>query len=78
VFITEYGFDSTDMEGTACIEWRHTPYIRRSYSSISEMLSKSPKPAFLKFFQVGTAFISQNVLRTTLFLSPLKASLSFS
>jgi hypothetical protein len=28
-------------------------------------------------FQVGTTFISQNVLRTTLLLSPLKANLSF-
>jgi hypothetical protein len=29
------------------------------------------------FFKVGTTFISQNVLRTTLLLSPLKANLSF-
>jgi hypothetical protein len=45
------------------------------------------KAAFLKIFQVGTTFISQNVLRTTfishsvlrttLLLSPLKANLSF-
>jgi hypothetical protein len=27
---------------------------------------------FSNFFQVGTTFISQNVLRTTLLLSPLK------
>jgi hypothetical protein len=33
--------------------------------------------AFLKLLQVGTTFISQNVLRTTLLLSPLKAYLSF-
>jgi hypothetical protein len=32
---------------------------------------------FSNFFQVGTTFISQNVLRTTLLLSPLKANLSF-
>jgi hypothetical protein len=32
---------------------------------------------FPNFFQVGTTFISQNVLRTTPFLSPLKANLSF-
>jgi hypothetical protein len=30
---------------------------------------------FSNFFQVGTTFISQNVLRTTLLLSPLKAKL---
>jgi hypothetical protein len=29
---------------------------------------------FSNFFQVGTTFISQNVLRTTLLLSPLKAN----
>jgi hypothetical protein len=29
---------------------------------------------FPNFFQVGTTFISQNVLRTTLLLSPLKAN----
>jgi hypothetical protein len=34
------------------------------------------RPAFLKLFQVGTTFISQNVLQTTLLLSPLKANLS--
>ena len=28
----------------------------------------TPRPAFLKLFQVGTTFISQNVLRTTLLL----------
>jgi hypothetical protein len=34
---------------------------------------------FSNFFQVGTTFISENVLRTTLILSPLKAnSLRFS
>jgi hypothetical protein len=32
---------------------------------------------FSNFFQVGTTFISQNVLLTALLLSPLKASLSF-
>jgi hypothetical protein len=32
---------------------------------------------FSNFFQLGTTFISQNVLRTTLLLSPLKANLSF-
>jgi hypothetical protein len=32
---------------------------------------------FSNFFQVGTTFISQNVLRTTLLLSPMKANLSF-
>jgi hypothetical protein len=31
---------------------------------------------FSNFFQVGTTFISQSVLRTTLPLSPLKANLS--
>jgi hypothetical protein len=30
--------------------------------------------AFPKLFQVGTTFISQNVLQTTLLLSPLKAN----
>jgi hypothetical protein len=34
------------------------------------------RPAFLKLFQVGTTFISQNVLRTALLLSPLKENLS--
>jgi hypothetical protein len=29
---------------------------------------------FSNFFQVGTTFISKNVLRTTLLLSPLKAN----
>jgi hypothetical protein len=29
---------------------------------------------FPNFFQVGTTFISQNVLRTTLLLSPLKTN----
>jgi hypothetical protein len=29
---------------------------------------------FTNFFQVGTTFISHNVLRTTLLLSPLKAN----
>jgi hypothetical protein len=29
---------------------------------------------FSNFFQVGTTFISQDVLRTTLLLSPLKAN----
>jgi hypothetical protein len=32
---------------------------------------------FSNFFQVGNTFISQNVLRTTQLLSPLKANLSF-
>jgi hypothetical protein len=32
---------------------------------------------FSNFFQVGTTFISQNVLQTNLLLSPLKANLSF-
>jgi hypothetical protein len=32
---------------------------------------------FSNFFQVGTTFISHNVLWTTLLLSPLKANLSF-
>jgi hypothetical protein len=32
---------------------------------------------FSNFFQVRTTFISQNVLRTTLLLPPLKANLSF-
>jgi hypothetical protein len=32
---------------------------------------------FSIFFQAGTTFISQNVLRTTPLLSPLKANLSF-
>jgi hypothetical protein len=32
---------------------------------------------FSNIFQVRTTFISQNVLRTTLLLSPLKANLSF-
>jgi hypothetical protein len=35
------------------------------------------KQRFSNFFQVGTTFISQNVQRTTLLLSPLKANLSF-
>jgi hypothetical protein len=32
---------------------------------------------FSNFFQVGTTFISQNVLRTTILLSHLKANLLF-
>jgi hypothetical protein len=35
---------------------------------------KSSRAAFLKLFQVGTTFISQDVLRTTLLLSPFKAN----
>jgi hypothetical protein len=30
---------------------------------------------FSNFFQAGTTFISQNILRTTLLLSPLEANL---
>jgi hypothetical protein len=38
--------------------------------------NQPPMSAFLKLFQVGTTFISQNVLRTALLLSALKANLS--
>jgi len=41
-------------------------------------VKQSYTAAFLKLFsKLGTTFISQNVLRTTLLLSPLKANLSF-
>jgi phage antirepressor YoqD-like protein len=38
---------------------------------------KHVEQRFSNFFQVGTTFISQNVLRTTLLLTPLKENLSF-
>jgi hypothetical protein len=49
-----------------------------NYSQSCVTLRKKPTVIlaqhFPNFFQVGTTFISQNVLRTTLLLSPLKAN----
>jgi hypothetical protein len=54
--------------------------IVSSYSKIILYKWLVPYPLgqrFSNFFQVWTTFISQNVLWTTLLLSPLKANLSF-
>ena len=41
VFITECEFDKT--ENKDCLELQHVKCMRRSYTSISEMVSKSSK-----------------------------------
>jgi hypothetical protein len=54
--------------------------FRKTWISVSQLVTEPRdvvKQRFSNFFQVGTTFISQNVLRTTLLLSPLKANLSF-
>jgi hypothetical protein len=51
------------------------PYALLSLGTNSDYITLEQR--FSNFFQVGTTFISQNVLRTTLLLSPLKANLSF-
>jgi hypothetical protein len=51
--------------------------VNCSYSTPDDGYGKYPKHVeqrFPNFFQVGTTFISQNVLRTTLLLSSLKAN----
>jgi hypothetical protein len=51
--------------------------VNHSHSSSSkgkESSAISLRQRFSNFFQVGTTFISQNVLRTTLLLSHLKAN----
>jgi hypothetical protein len=45
-------------------------------SSVGTVTRHRLHQRFPNFFQVGTTFISQNVLRTTLFLPPLKANCS--
>jgi hypothetical protein len=49
-----------------------TASICRIGASVQPRVSVDQR--FANFFQVGTTFISQNVLRTTLLLSPLKAN----
>jgi len=46
-FFTDCEFENTDMEGTHSIA-RGGGCIRLSYTSISEMVSKSSLPTFLK------------------------------
>jgi hypothetical protein len=69
------------------VQWDWNSGIRCSSGEISGATVHAINQRFSNFFQVGTTFISQNVLRTTfisqnvlrttLLLSPLKANLSF-
>jgi hypothetical protein len=52
-------------------------YIRIHRAAVCFIKGDRLRQRFSNFFQVGTTFISQNVLWSTLLLSPLKANLSF-
>jgi hypothetical protein len=59
-----------------CVKLLSTIFLDKDQTSLD---SYPVKQRFSNFFQVGTTFISQNVLRTTLLFSPLKANcLTFS
>jgi hypothetical protein len=69
------------LKGHAVAQWlRHCATNRKVTGSIPDGVTGfliDIIQRFSNFFQVGTTFISQNVLQTTLLLSPLKANLSF-
>jgi hypothetical protein len=54
---------------------RGLPWPEKKIEKIEEMNGSYQR--FSNFFQVGATFISQNVLRTALLLSPLEENLSF-
>jgi hypothetical protein len=55
--------------GMECVNQRRPHYVNQMGKTRPNGLAQR----FPNFFQVGTTFISQNVLRTALLLSPLKA-----